>query len=134
MAVIKRRLQWTLLALCLAWPPAHMLSSRAFKFSSWRFFGWGMYATPHPEGASLTIYPFGEPRPIVVTGNDELGEDLALFWHVHSYRSLAAIVERVAHGKAIAVVSRQRVDLTRRAAFVQEERFLVSDHTVRKLD
>jgi len=31
------------------WPPIHMSLSQAFRFSSWRFGGWGMYATPHPE-------------------------------------------------------------------------------------
>jgi hypothetical protein len=31
------------------WPPVHMTLARNLRFSPWRYGGWGMYATPHPE-------------------------------------------------------------------------------------
>lgn len=31
------------------WPPVHMTLGGRLGFSSWRYGGWGMYATPHPE-------------------------------------------------------------------------------------
>jgi hypothetical protein len=36
------------------WPPLHMIASVALDFSPWKFGGWGMYSTPHPD-ASRTL-------------------------------------------------------------------------------
>jgi hypothetical protein len=36
----------------LIWPPIHAIASKHFGFSSWRFFGWGMYASPYPDSVS----------------------------------------------------------------------------------
>ena len=46
---MKKRLTLALLGIALVWPPLHMVATAYFGFSSWRFFGWGMYAEPHPE-------------------------------------------------------------------------------------
>jgi hypothetical protein len=40
------------------WPLVHALLSRSLRFSSWRLFGWGMYATQIPS--ILTINGRGE--------------------------------------------------------------------------
>ena len=40
-----------LLVLLLIWPPVHMLLAPRLNFSSWRYGGWGMYATPDPRHA-----------------------------------------------------------------------------------
>ncbi len=56
MALMARRARYFLFFLALAWPPIHFLASEHFGFSSWRLFGWGMYATPHPESlANLNL-------------------------------------------------------------------------------
>lgn len=36
----------------LVWPLIHAFGSKVLGFSSWRLFGWGMYAQPHPESFS----------------------------------------------------------------------------------
>ena len=35
--------------LILCWPIIHIVMINNLKISSWRFFGWGMYATPNPN-------------------------------------------------------------------------------------
>jgi hypothetical protein len=40
----------------LLWPPLHIVAVKYFGFSSWRLFGWGMYASPSPDdGSSLRV-------------------------------------------------------------------------------
>ncbi len=36
----------------LIWPCVHMIATKTLHFSSWRLFGWGMYATPDMESRS----------------------------------------------------------------------------------
>jgi len=36
----------------LIWPPIHMIAAKTFHFSTWRLFGWGMYANPNPQSQS----------------------------------------------------------------------------------
>lgn len=38
----------------VAWPPIHAYVSRRLEFSSWRLFGWGMYATVEARVAAVT--------------------------------------------------------------------------------
>lgn len=40
----------------VAWPLVHMTSSKLGAFSSWRFAGWGMYATPYPSSLQSPIH------------------------------------------------------------------------------
>jgi hypothetical protein len=47
---------WVIAAWLVVWPPVHMVLARAYGFSSWRFAGWGMYATP--ERSMSDIYVF----------------------------------------------------------------------------
>ena len=63
------------LALVL-WPPIHMVLARSVGFSPWRYAGWGMYATPHPEFLSrvqvvVVPPPDATVRPAAVTGDSE---------------------------------------------------------------
>jgi hypothetical protein len=39
----------TILVWLVVWPPVHAVLARSFGFSSWRLFGWGMYATQLPS-------------------------------------------------------------------------------------
>lgn len=49
-AVASRKMMARILVgMLLLWPPVHAIASELCGFSSWRYFGWGMYATPHPE-------------------------------------------------------------------------------------
>ncbi len=43
------KIAYSIFALSLIWPLLHMALVHIYGFSSWRFFGWGMYATPNPE-------------------------------------------------------------------------------------
>lgn len=45
----RRRLAFVLFGIFLAWPVVHIALVKQYNLSSWRFFGWGMYATPIPE-------------------------------------------------------------------------------------
>lgn len=65
MAVKARaRLADVLFILLLWWPLVHLAGCKTFGFSSWRFFGWGMYATPHAEGARIDLFFSADPaRP-----------------------------------------------------------------------
>ncbi len=53
----------------LWWPPLHLIAAKCWGFSTWRFFGWGMYANPDPESQTrlrLVILPAtiaGEGKP-----------------------------------------------------------------------
>lgn len=47
---------WVILAFLLAWPPLHMALARRYHFSTWRYGGWGMYATP--DGSDRDVYVF----------------------------------------------------------------------------
>lgn len=56
---LKPRLQsveWVLSAWLLMWPPVHMALSRGLGFSSWRFAGWGMYATPERGTSEVSVF------------------------------------------------------------------------------
>lgn len=57
------------------WPPIHAIVTRKFRISSWRLFGWGMYATVQCEIYDIaldgTLRPFRGPRPRVLCGFGE---------------------------------------------------------------
>ena len=41
----------------IGWPPIHMALSSYAGFSSWKYFGWGMYATPYsPKNQIVHVY------------------------------------------------------------------------------
>jgi hypothetical protein len=53
------------------WPPLHMIAARTLDFSPWKFGGWGMYSTPHPElSRSLRVLAErrGRWRPLKIEG------------------------------------------------------------------
>ena len=54
-----RKLQLRVLAALLfvlvVWPVFQMFLCSHYRFSSWRFAGWGMYATPHPYNHQIKI-------------------------------------------------------------------------------
>lgn len=43
-------------AALIIWPLVHLASSRAGQFSSWRFGGWGMYASPYPSARQRPVH------------------------------------------------------------------------------
>jgi hypothetical protein len=47
---------WVILAFLVAWPPIHIVLSRRYHFSTWRYGGWGMYATP--DGSEREVFLF----------------------------------------------------------------------------
>lgn len=47
--VIRYKLALAVFGIILIWPIIHMALINVLPISSWRFFGWGMYATPSPE-------------------------------------------------------------------------------------
>lgn len=50
--------------LILCWPLFHIIIINNSKISSWRFFGWGMYATPNPNDyARLRVVILDKSRP-----------------------------------------------------------------------
>lgn len=49
MNTLQRSIRRLLLAAMVCWPLLHLALSRTGAFSSWRFAGWGMYATPYPS-------------------------------------------------------------------------------------
>lgn len=51
-----RSIEWVLSAWLLMWPPLHMALSRGLGFSSWRFAGWGMYATPERGTSEVSVF------------------------------------------------------------------------------
>jgi hypothetical protein len=42
------------------WPVVQMLMCSYYRFSSWRFAGWGMYATPHAYNHQIKIHFFAD--------------------------------------------------------------------------
>jgi hypothetical protein len=51
----RRAFRTGFLVLLVAWPVVHMALSLQGAFSSWRFAGWGMYATPYPSARQHPI-------------------------------------------------------------------------------
>ncbi len=45
----------TLFGILMTWPIIHMIIVNNSHLSSWRLFGWGMYATPNPEQSRLRV-------------------------------------------------------------------------------
>ncbi|MEX1366638.1 MAG: hypothetical protein AB1Z98_26165 [Nannocystaceae bacterium] len=43
------------MVLLIAWPPVHMVLIPALGISTWRFGGWGMYATPVPRRSHVAV-------------------------------------------------------------------------------
>lgn len=48
----RRKLAFIIFGIFLAWPAFHIVMVKNIRISSWRFFGWGMYATPTPDTQS----------------------------------------------------------------------------------
>lgn len=48
----RQRLAFIIFGILIAWPIFHIIMVNTFRISSWRLFGWGMYATPNPEAQS----------------------------------------------------------------------------------
>jgi hypothetical protein len=76
------RARRTAMRICLGvmilWPPLHAVASKVLGFSSWRFFGWGMYATPHPESLSVLRIVWFSENSETVTDYRRLYEELRL--------------------------------------------------------
>jgi len=54
---LQRAAMFLLIAGLIAWPPLHMGLASYFGFSSWKYFGWGMYATPYsPKNQIVQVY------------------------------------------------------------------------------
>ena len=60
----------------LIWPTIHMVLSGKGHFSSWRFFGWGMYATPHPQDGVTTNIIFYSKKVLPKLNNYSKSNDL----------------------------------------------------------
>jgi hypothetical protein len=67
------RLAYALLGIMLAWPPLHMVLARQLRFSSWRFGGWGMYATPDPRAVVDFVFLSDHGGPATSTLRRPLG-------------------------------------------------------------
>ena len=49
---LRKKLAFALTLCVLAWPPIHLVIAKVTGISTWRLFGWGMYATPNPLSQS----------------------------------------------------------------------------------
>jgi hypothetical protein len=47
---------WSILALLVAWPPVHIHLARKYHFSTWRYGGLGMYATPSSGNRDVYVF------------------------------------------------------------------------------
>jgi hypothetical protein len=56
MRSLQATVAWFILILLVAWPPMHILLAHQYHFSTWRYGGLGMYATP-PSG-DRDVYVF----------------------------------------------------------------------------
>lgn len=45
----------SVLLFLLLWPPLHMMGTTALDVSSWRFGGWGMYASASPRRSNVAV-------------------------------------------------------------------------------
>lgn len=50
--IFRLKLAFIVFGIFIAWPIFHIVVVNNFRMSSWRVFGWGMYATPNPEAQS----------------------------------------------------------------------------------
>ncbi len=72
---IRRAILTLLVTVLVVWPPIHMVLVRQLGFSSWKFAGWGMYATPFsPKNETLHVYviPEAVPKALHDPGQDWL--------------------------------------------------------------
>lgn len=61
---LRYKLALIVFGLILLWPIFHIIIINNLKISSWRFFGWGMYATPNPNDyARLRVVILDNTRP-----------------------------------------------------------------------
>lgn len=94
---LRRAVTSALVLLLFGWPPLQLCASRSGCHSSWRFAGWGMYATPYPspEQRPLRIVidlcssgePAGPERPLRVTS---AGRELSQLLATHAGLQFAA--------------------------------------------
>jgi|GEM_PF-3615239 len=66
---VRRRLGYAVFAILMIWPIIHMALVHHVGISSWRLFGWGMYATPIPMDQSRL-------RVVIRDHNDSKAIDL----------------------------------------------------------
>jgi hypothetical protein len=60
---LRSKLACTIFVLLLGWPLIHIIIINNSKISSWRYFGWGMYATPNPhENRRLSVVILNKNR------------------------------------------------------------------------
>jgi hypothetical protein len=53
---LRAQVGWVILAFLVAWPPIHMWLARQYRFSTWRYGGWGMYATPEASNREVHVF------------------------------------------------------------------------------
>lgn len=59
---IRRKMALFIFGLCLVWPLLHIVLVNSMRISSWRLFGWGMYASPNPDQqARLRVIILNQP-------------------------------------------------------------------------
>lgn len=59
---VRRKLALFIFGLFLVWPLIHIVLVNSTRISSWRLFGWGMYASPNPDQqARLRVVILNQP-------------------------------------------------------------------------
>lgn len=81
--------------LLVAWPPIHMVLIPALGISTWRFGGWGMYATPVPRRSHVAVIGRSCVLPPRLIDRDTGMRGLVLAQGAFQYGALS--VDTIAH-------------------------------------
>lgn len=77
------------LAFLAVWPPIHIVLARQYHFSTWRYGGLGMYATP--DGRDRDVYVFiplcSEKQTVSAEGRELDGRRLGFYYGVRNGRA-----------------------------------------------
>ena len=77
------------LAFLAVWPPVHIALARHYHFSTWRYGGLGMYATP--DGRDRDVYVFiplcSEKQTVSAAGQELDGRRLGFYYGVRNSRA-----------------------------------------------
>ncbi len=78
-----------ILAFILVWPPVHIVLARNFHFSTWRYGGLGMYATPDGRDRDVLVFiPLCSEKRAVSAERRELdGRRLGFYYGVRHGRA-----------------------------------------------
>ena len=130
-------------ALLLLWPPVHMALSLALPFSSWRLFGWGMYASPdlwrfpdvYQEAQDHRLTPIVPPKgdPALARAYKPLHYFPSEARVGHFAQVAAAAAGQPDDGPLVVVVSTPRLDLSLPALYTDAQVFRVQGEQVQAL-